>query len=113
MGFVINAGSQSDRLSIQLATKKGTYIKNERRGQRPLDIMNAARDLFLKEHGSLKLRSLCSEYNCMRMAFASRRTCVDTDQLRLIRDEDGYATVQENNCPATCSYTGKARNLRT
>jgi hypothetical protein len=97
MSLIINPGSESDRQSIQLSTKKNTFIKNERRRGRANQSMEAAREIHSREHLSLKIRSLSSEYNCMGLTFASRRTWIDTDQLELILNEDGYRKVDEND----------------
>lgn len=40
-----------------------------------------------------RLRSRSSEYNCVGLVFASRRTWVDTDEVARILVEDGYTRI--------------------
>ena len=78
---------------LPLATRKGQHIPNERRLQRPPASMIAARDIVLTHHPSARVRSLSSMYNCMGMAFASRRTYIESEHLELILDGDNYQRV--------------------
>ena len=78
---------------IPLATRKGEPIPNERRLQRPPASMIAAREIVLTHHPSARVRSLSSVYNCMGMAFASRRTHIEPEHLELILDGDSYRQV--------------------
>lgn len=86
-GYLLGAG-------IPLGTRKGTQIENERRSQRAPESMEAARKFVVENHGTAKMRSLSSMYNCMGMVFAARRTLVDPDQLPLILREDGYRRLR-------------------
>ncbi len=53
--------------------------------------------MFHEARPDAKLRSLTGTYNCMGMVFASRRTCIDFDQLATILKEDGYYRVKDTN----------------
>ena len=57
--------------------------------------MAAAQDIVLTHHPSAQVRSLSSVYNCMGMAFASRRTCVEPDCLEMILADDNYKPVND------------------
>ena len=59
----------------------------------PPERMRAARDIVLGSHPKAQVRSLSSVYNCMGMVFASRRTCVEPDHLRMILQDDEYQRV--------------------
>lgn len=74
-------------------TKKQNSIPNSRRRPQVPQIMAAAVEMHLAGHLGRTLRSASSEYNCMGMVFASRRTCIDVDQLEWILEEDGYKPV--------------------
>ena len=52
--------------------------------------MQAAKTMWETFHSSVQARSLCSVYNCMGMVFASRRTDIDPNHLRMILADDGY-----------------------
>ena len=82
---------------LALATRKARQIKNERRLQRPPAAMDEARNIVLGSHSTAQLRSLNSHYNCMGMVFASRRTCIDTEELGMILEDDGYRPVVSEN----------------
>lgn len=90
-------GAQGDFIVgpvLPLATRKGRAIPNQQRMQRPPASMIAARDIVLTHHPSARLRSMSSVYNCMGMAFASRRTCIEPEILEMILDEDSYQRVR-------------------
>ena len=78
---------------LPLATGMGREIPNERRMALPPERMRAARDIMLASHSSAKSRSLSSAYNCMGMVFATRRTWVEPEHLRMILEDDGYQRV--------------------
>ncbi len=83
--------------SIELSTKSGQAIPNEQVAQLPRARMEAARDNVLNYHPTAVERSLSSEYNCMGMVFAARRTWVDPDQLGNILRGDGYRRIREES----------------
>ena len=64
----------------------------------PPAIIQSAIDLFHEHHPNAILRSATAVYNCMGLAFASRRTWVAPDSLdpvlRLILDEDDYRRLR-------------------
>ena len=83
--------------SIELSTKSGQPIPNEQVAQLPRVRMEVARDNVLSHHPTAVERSLSSEYNCMGMVFAARRTWIETDQLGNILRGDGYRRVREES----------------
>lgn len=89
---IIGLGEPSDPKSLPLYTRKRKFIPNVQRMQRPPQSMDAAKALALK-HGSPRVRSLCSTYNCVGLVFASRRTCVDTAHVEIILEDDGYVKI--------------------
>jgi hypothetical protein len=78
---------------LPLATRKGQTIPNDRRMERHPAAMQAARDMFLKAHPTLRVRSLSAVYNCMGMIFASRRTYVEPEHLQRILEDDEYQRI--------------------
>ena len=77
---------------ISLSTMKNQPIPNEQRQQRPPSSMRAAKDWFTQRQTVVN-RSLDSQYNCMGMLFASRRTCVEPVHLGMILEDDGYHQI--------------------
>jgi hypothetical protein len=92
-GILINPGGESDRESIKLATSKNTLIPNWRRGERTPAALQEAMKIALEGHPDRRLRSLTSVYNCIGMAFASRRTCIEPEHVPLILREDEYEEI--------------------
>lgn len=90
---VLRAGEPGDRNYIPLATRQGSIIKNERRLEAPPERMRAGVSTWQRLRPQARLRSATETYDCMGMVFASRRTTVGTDQLRMILREDGYRPV--------------------
>ena len=78
---------------LPLVTRKMNHIPNEQRSPRAPASMHAAKSFVLNQHSSASVRSLSSLYNCMGMVFASRRTWVEPDHLRMILNDDGYRQV--------------------
>ena len=78
---------------LSLDTKKGRNIPNELSEQRPAERMNAAKEIILRNHPSISVRSLSSAYNCMGMVFANRRVWVDPENLPMILDDDEYQKI--------------------
>ena len=79
--FIVNPGGSEDRRSIQLATRKNTPIRNERRPERPPESLRAAADIWCNEFTKNRLRSLSATYNCVGMVFATRRTWIEPDHV--------------------------------
>ena len=82
-------------VGLPLATKRGNQIPNERRIQKHPLRMTAAQQIMTGAHPNIRPRSLSSEYNCVGMVFAARRTWVDPDQVEFVLDEDGYQKVDQ------------------
>ncbi len=87
---IIGAGGSNDRASIPLATERGTFIPNERRRERSPESLKAAQQLWTQKYPQIRPRSLTAVYNCVGLAFASRRTCIDPEYLKMILIEDNY-----------------------
>lgn len=88
--------SQGDYITgpaIPLSTRKGTDIPNEQLSPLLQVKLQAAQDMHLKAHPDARARSLSSLYNCMGMVFASRRTCIQPEHLRMILEDDGLRRV--------------------
>lgn len=82
---------------IGLSTRKNAHIPNTRRMPRAPVSMQAAQAMILGAHPSAKVRSLNSVYNCMGMVFASRRTWVEPEHLKMILEHDAYQQVGRND----------------
>jgi hypothetical protein len=95
MAVLIDPGSPRDPKSIQLATRRGTYIPNERRLEWSPIKMEASVKIWKESHPNAYLRSATAVYNCMGLVFATRRTWIDTDQIFKILKEDDYYAVGE------------------
>lgn len=87
---VIGAGKLGNHAHLPLATRRGRAIANEMRMEHSPDRLRAAVELWARERPNARLRSATAVYNCMGLAFASRRTWIDTDQLPPILQDDGY-----------------------
>jgi hypothetical protein len=95
MAFLINPGGEDDKDSIDLATLKGNRIPNWQKGERAPEAMQAALGVVMDGHDGRVLRSLASTYNCIGMAFANRRTCIEPEQVPTILKEDGFVEVPQ------------------
>jgi len=95
VAIIIGAGGPGDRQALPLTTRRGTRIPNEQRLERAPEGLRVARELWESRYPEARVRSLSSTYNCMGMAFATRRTWIDTDHLDMIFGEDGYQRVAE------------------
>lgn len=82
---------------IDLATRAGNPIANDRRPETNPVSLKEAEKIIREAHKSAITRSLTSKYNCMGLIFASRRTWVDTDQLELILNDDDYTKLPSLN----------------
>ena len=54
--------------------------------------------MVMGSHPSARVRSLRSDYNCMGLVFASRRTSIDPDDLYMILSDDGFLKIGESEC---------------
>jgi hypothetical protein len=94
MELLINPGGPSDRESIKLATAKNRLIPNwQRREQAPAALREALK-IVTEGYAGRRLRSLTATYNCIGMAFANRRTCIEPEHVRMILKDDEYDTVE-------------------
>ena len=80
---------------LPLATKQGRHIPNEQREEAPLASMDARKEQVLLSHPDIRVRSLRSDYNCMGMVFANRRTWIDPEHLQIILVDDGYRQAND------------------
>lgn len=100
-GYIINRGQESDPQRLKLYTRKNRFIENEQPpgGGFPAERMRAATQMWQERHPRAKLRAAASTYNCMGLAFANRRTCIDPGQWEVIRDDDGYRQLARSEPP--------------
>lgn len=75
---------------LPLATRQGRTIPNERRMELPPGTLRFAREKYERDKPAARLRTLTGVYNCMGMAFASRRTWVWPEDLGMILEGDEY-----------------------
>ena len=97
MIHIFNQGNPSDSKSIELSTKSGVWIPNEKRQELLPEVMQAKIDVhenFAKRVGA-QIRSISGVYNCVGMVFATRRVHIDDQQVRMILEEDGYREIEE------------------
>jgi hypothetical protein len=93
MAFLINPGGPEDNRSIALATSKGRRIPNWQRAEHAPEQLKEAVRIATENHPGRQLRSLTATYNCIGMAFANRRSCVEPEQMPLILRDDEYSEV--------------------
>ncbi len=79
---------------IALATKRARQIPNDRATERPPVALEEAQKLILRDHPGAIPRSLSATYNCMGMVFAVRRTTIDTQELRMVLEDDEYRRLR-------------------
>ena len=91
---IILLGTERDPRAIPLATRDGVYLPNYRTQELAPETHRAAAEMFQKTRPGARLRSSTSQYNCVGLVFASRRTWVESDHLQLILKSDGYKKVE-------------------
>lgn len=91
MTVILGEGGPNDNKSIALATSKKKRIPNYQMLERPPESRFAARRLH--EKGSRQLRSLRSDYNCVGMVFANRRTFIEPEHIPMILEDDEFTEV--------------------
>jgi hypothetical protein len=94
MDIIIRPGEPEDGLSMPLYTQKRNFIPNEQRLESAPEILRAAVSIMRKNRPDARLRSITATYNCLGMAFASRRTHIDPMHLSKILRDDGYRLLQ-------------------
>ena len=87
--------SEFDGPAISLATRKNNNIRNGQPNPLRIEDMVAGAKHVMSSYPNAVLRCYGSTYNCMGMAFAARRTCVDTSSLKTIMTDDGYRPIPE------------------
>ena len=101
MPHIIDAGSDRDRNSLKLSTKKGNHITNELRKEASPATLKAAQNLHKDQNPAARLRSSTATYNCMGMIFACRRTWVAPEFLSLclrkILKDDEYKKLERRD----------------
>jgi hypothetical protein len=93
MAYILGESDPNSPLAIPLVTKRGRRIPNAQRLPQGPTHMKAAKEVLASP--ARKLRSLTSEYNCVGLIFASRRTWVDPSHLHMIFEDDGYRRISE------------------
>lgn len=87
---IIGRGTQIDPRALPLYTRDRRFIENEQRLEDHPSVLVAKRELDKQTNPGAMFRRSSGTYNCMGMLFASRRTCVDINQLDLVLEHDGY-----------------------
>lgn len=96
---ILQRGTPQDRNWLPLASKKGKTIQNERRLEALPERLRAAVAVWERLIPNAQIRSISYTYDCVGMVFAARRTWVDTDQLPMILDDDGYQPLKSSERP--------------
>lgn len=79
---------------LALDTRKGRPIPNlQRLEMNPSQARSVVRTIK-KQCPNAIMRSITQVYNCLGMAFASRRTCIEVDSIALILNDDDYKMVK-------------------
>jgi hypothetical protein len=99
MDIIIRPGEPEDKLSMPLYTRKRNFIPNEQRLESAPEILRAAVSMMQKNRPDALLRSITATYNCLGMAFASRRTHIDPMHLNKILRDDGYRLLRPDEAP--------------
>lgn len=94
--YVIGLGSTQDPKRLALQTKCRWDIPNAPLLARSPAEMKTAYAIHKKEHLTLRLRSMRSEYNCVGLVFGSRRTAVDIEDVLKIFADDGYRSISND-----------------
>lgn len=92
--MLINEGGPTDIMHIPLATKLGRSIRNARMPEVNPKSMLTREQIWKDRFSKLRTRSLSATYNCFGMVFASRRTCIEHDQIEMILKDDGYNRIR-------------------
>jgi hypothetical protein len=95
MTVILGEGGPNDNKSILLATSKKNRIPNYQMSERAPASRFSARQLH--EKGSRQLRSLRSDYNCVGMVFANRRTFIEPEHIPLILKDDEFVEVESSS----------------
>jgi hypothetical protein len=93
--MIFGRGSENDNKSIQLATRKGQRIPNERAPERLREAYLEADRIHRHSFSRIKLNSLGGAYNCVGLVFASRRTWIEPMYVSMILKDDGYFKITE------------------
>jgi hypothetical protein len=96
-GVPLGEYGQDDPNSIPLGTRESRHIPNQKRNEWAPDDLKEAVSACMADFPMIQVRSVTAVYNCVGMVFASRRTWVDTDFVRQLLTEDGYALVQNRH----------------
>ena len=86
---------------IDLATRKGSFIRNQRRPEIVLEgLLDLAKN-WESQFPNITRRSLSATYNCAGHVFATRRTWIEPEDFSYERvlQEDGYRRLPSEICP--------------
>lgn len=93
--IIIGRGTQIDPYAHKLYTALNRYVANERPdAERAPESLREARKIAKKVSPTAVCRSLTSKYNCMGMVFATRRTSVSIEHIRMFLVDDAYSQVE-------------------
>jgi len=78
---------------LSLDTREGNPIPNAQRIEMDPSRRKAVIRTINKQCPKARPRSITQVYNCLGLAFASRRTCIDVDAISMVLREDDYCRV--------------------
>ncbi|MDO8433370.1 MAG: hypothetical protein Q7S58_13280 [Candidatus Binatus sp.] len=84
---------ERDLNALKLETRRKRHIPNSLREEMAPEQLKAVIALDRSLCPGAELRSITAKYNCMGMAFASRRTNIDIRDIDLIFQDDEYARL--------------------
>ncbi len=91
--LIVGLGELNDPQRIGMQTVRKWEIPNARGFPKSPIQMRSAYEMHKKDHLSLEIRSLRSEYNCVGLVFGSRRSRIDISHVMRIFEEDGYQQI--------------------
>jgi hypothetical protein len=98
-GYIIpllDPGGESDKNAVLLGTRKTRHIPNEKRPEWSKEDLSSALQEARKLHPNAKHRSVTHTYNCVGMAFVTRRTWVDPEYVYTFLNDDDYQQIAQS-----------------
>jgi hypothetical protein len=92
--LIVGQGGLSDPQAIEIQTRKGRRLRNERRLETPTAVRKEAVRIILDNYKGTELISSTALYNCFGLAFAARRTWIhDEVEVKAVLEDDGFRPV--------------------
>lgn len=82
---------------FSIFTKSLSFIESEQPMEVDNRILRERKRLLTSMFRDCEFRSVSNTYNCVGLVFASRRAFIDTDQLGLILNDDGYIEIPKDD----------------